>query len=110
MASESSAPKLRAAERYEPEPSDRPKRLRVLSRISLASEGTEGRRGSANRRAALKLLQLREETGLTQVDTAALTGDGQRTIGAYERAEVDLGPLRVFVELLEFRARQKGGR
>lgn len=50
---------------------------------------------------------LRAETGLTQVDTAALAGGvSSRTVGNYERGDFDLGALRVFVVLLELRDEQ----
>lgn len=93
-------------------PVQRPKTLRPVPSQSVATPAEAQRKGLANRKAALELLQLRNETGLTQIDAAALTGDSSRTIGNYERADVDLGPLRVFLRLLEFRAEQlkKGGR
>lgn len=93
---------------------ERPKTLRPVSSVrdqSLTVYFDEQRKPASIRKVALKLLQLREETGLTQVDAAALTGDvSSRTVGALERGEVDCKGLRLFVTLLEFRARQRGER
>lgn len=68
-----------------------------------------GRKQASNRKAAGKLLQLRLETGLTQVDAATLEGDSSRSVGAWERGEVDMAPLRYFLALLAFRDEQKKG-
>jgi len=109
MARDSSAPKLRCADPIGSQVErPRAKPLRVLTSLSVTEDGDAGRKAASNRRAALKLLQLRAETQLTQIDLAALSGDSSRSIGAWERGEVDLGPLRVFVMLLEFRMRQRG--
>lgn len=108
---DSSAPKLRVAAPIDfPEEKPRAKPLRVLTNLSLTADAAARRTEQSNRRAALKLLQLREETGLTQVDAATLESLSSKSIGRYERDEVDLAPLRYYLALLEFRARQRGDR
>jgi hypothetical protein len=88
----------------------RPKTLRPV--LSVAMPTPEERQQLANRRAAQVFAIVRESTDLTQVDAAILTGDCSRTLGNWERADVDLRALRAFVQLLEIRAAQraKGGR
>jgi DNA-binding XRE family transcriptional regulator len=110
MARDSSAPRLQCAAPLELPEEARAKPLRRLKE-SVATESEARRKAASNSNAAKALRLLRTETGLTQVDTAALTGDvSSRTVGSYERGDVDLGALRVFVALLEFRARQRGER
>ena len=47
----------------------------------------------ARRAAATRLRRLRCELGLAQEDVAALCGVTRRTVGAWERGEVAMGPL-----------------
>lgn len=107
----SSAPKLRCAEPVAlPEERPRAKPLRVLTE-SVANETEERRKAASNSKAARELRLLRTETGLTQIDAATLAGEvSSRSVGSWERGDVDLGALRLFVALLEFRAQQRGER
>lgn len=88
----------------------RPKTLRPLP--SVATPTAAERQRLANRRAGQVFAIVREITDTTQAETATHTGDSVRTIGNWERADVDLGPLRALIQLIELRAEllRKGGR
>jgi len=54
---------------------------------------------SAHFEAARRLRLSREESGLTQEELAAVSGENPKTIGLRERGQVNLGPLRLLVVL-----------
>jgi DNA-binding XRE family transcriptional regulator len=63
---------------------------------------------TARRAASIRLRRLRCELGLAQEDMAALCGVTRRTVGAWERAEVSLGPLEAMCILeLELNKRRR---
>jgi hypothetical protein len=110
MGRDSSAPKLEcAAPLALPDEKPRAKQLRVSS-VSVATADDATRTALSDSAIAARLRVLRTETQLTQEDAAALGAVWPRSVGRYERAEVDLSQARYVLRLVEFRERQKGGR
>lgn len=110
MGRNSSAPRiLCAAPLALPDETPRAKRLRVTS-LSVATPDEAARTALSDSTYAAALRILRTETELTQEDAAALGAVSSRSVGRYERAEVDLSQVRYVLRLIEFRERQKAGR
>jgi DNA-binding XRE family transcriptional regulator len=83
--------------------------LTDVTRKGLASTAARARKAASDpqlRLAAMTLLRLREELGLTQEDVAKMFGTTPRSIGAAERGEVDSVMGRVLAGLLELKKRR----